>query len=604
MRIQTLLISVLVAATVILSNAGAATVGGAASSMIDDLRPLRSQKFQQNGLDLEAKVYALPAATAGLLLLANRSGNPVAVAVQAPDFGSRRTRLVPESAVSLACDAGDRFDLLFDRAADEPQTQSLTASCGEWIVVVSDAPASPFSGTARVDSKAIFTTAASKSSAQESTQNQGAEQTGSSPSSRTAGVRPKTGDIVFSGPVSYTVSGSSVNLQASQICNQRSGGTSGTLFLEMFMTTGSSPVGSGFETAVARLGELSGGFCFNNISQTVSFSPPPPGTYFVHFLVSEFPDSESGLFSDSVTFDQTFTSGGGGDGGGSGAGDIAFTGAVGYTISGSSVNLRADQICNQRSGGTSGTLFLKLFMTTGSSPSGTGFVTAEARIGELTGGFCFNDISQTVAFDAPPQGSYFVHLLVAEFPDSENGIFIDSVTFDDRFTAGGGGDGAGEVGFTAPVGYTVSGSSVTLRADQICNERSGGASGTLFLRMFLTSGSSPEGSGFMAAEARLGELSGGFCFNNISQTVPYSAPPPGTYFVHFLIAEFPDSQNGIFIDSITFEDRFTSSGGGGVGGGGGGDDDGGGGGGPMSGLGVLGLALLLSLIGRRRSRPT
>ena len=97
------------------------------------------------------------------------------------------------------------------------------------------------------------------------------------------------------------------------------------------------------------------------------------------------------------------------------------------------VNLSVEQVCNTNSGGTSGTLYLKVWYTLDSNPVGDGYEGASMTLGQLTAGFCFNNISYTnQTHTAPPDGTYYVHVLLVEYPNTSS--FVDSVTFSDLFT--------------------------------------------------------------------------------------------------------------------------------------------------------------------------
>ncbi|HEV7735461.1 MAG TPA: hypothetical protein VGR62_25025 [Candidatus Binatia bacterium] len=124
------------------------------------------------------------------------------------------------------------------------------------------------------------------------------------------GDRPDC-DICLEGSVSYDRSGATILLTAERVRNYRSGGRSGTLDLELWLTD--SPYGGGnifgYRTASHRLGELDGSSFFFNISSgTIGFQEPPPGSYRVTMLVTEFGNG----ITDYVAFDDPFVVGGGG----------------------------------------------------------------------------------------------------------------------------------------------------------------------------------------------------------------------------------------------------------------------------------------------------
>lgn len=147
--------------------------------------------------------------------------------------------------------------------------------------------------------------------------------------------------VVIEGAASFEVTGTSVVIEVDQVTNQSSDTTSGTLFLALWATTTSSPVGSGYELAYVELGELSPNQYFYDIVKVTDFTPPPDGTYYIHLTLHEYPDLST--ISDSVTFgQQVFESGGtggdGGDGGDGGTGGGGGSGgATGLTIIGDAI---------------------------------------------------------------------------------------------------------------------------------------------------------------------------------------------------------------------------------------------------------------------------
>lgn len=97
------------------------------------------------------------------------------------------------------------------------------------------------------------------------------------------------------------------------------------------------------------------------------------------------------------------------------------------------IDVAVDQVCNTNSSGTSGTLYLDVWYTVSSSPAGTGYRGVRLTLGQLSAGFCYNNISYTnQAHAAPPDGTYYVHLLLVEYPNTST--FVDSTTYPNQFT--------------------------------------------------------------------------------------------------------------------------------------------------------------------------
>jgi hypothetical protein len=110
---------------------------------------------------------------------------------------------------------------------------------------------------------------------------------------------------------------------------------------------------------------------------------------------------------------------------------LVIVGAVGYTISGSEVEIRVNKISNRQLGGVSGTVKIKLWAVDTPYKGGSlsGYVFAERKLGEIKGGWYKYDINPTVDYIKPPSGKYFVVLTVNEYHKGEWPI-SDWVNFD------------------------------------------------------------------------------------------------------------------------------------------------------------------------------
>ena len=400
-------------------------------------------------------------------------------------------------------------------------------------------------------------------------------------------------------PCGFAIQGASVTLTADAVINPRNGGRSGTLKLKLWAT--SSPY-SGGSISGHIVGEyrfsdaLNGGFRYTDLDRTVAYDRPPDGIYYMTMVVTEFNNGQD-FIQDYITFDRTLTVGNGGTGAGGGGSNTGGGGSntasieldcpCGYTISGASVNLRADAVVNPRNGGHSGTLKLKLWATSSPYSGGSisGHIVGEYRFSDaLNGGFRYTDLDRTVAYDRPPDGIYYMTMVVTEFNNGQDFI-QDYITFDRTLTVGNGGTGAGGGGsntasieLDCPCGYTISGASVNLRADAVVNPRNGGHSGTLKLKLWATSSPYSGGNirGHIVGEYQFrntplnGGLNGGRRFTDVDRTVTYDRPPDGTYYMTMTVTEF-NGQGDIIQDYITF-DRTLTVGNGGTGAGGGGSE--------------------------------
>ncbi len=112
---------------------------------------------------------------------------------------------------------------------------------------------------------------------------------------------------------------------------------------------------------------------------------------------------------------------------------LVIDGAVGYTISGSRIEIRAEMLKNRRSGGNSGTLMLKLWAVDSPYEGGslTGYVFGSKRFESLQGGWNYNNIKHTSEYYKPPSGTYYVVATLNEYEDGDWPIY-DWVNFDNK----------------------------------------------------------------------------------------------------------------------------------------------------------------------------
>jgi hypothetical protein len=121
------------------------------------------------------------------------------------------------------------------------------------------------------------------------------------------------GNINIEGNVLYSLGPTTGYFTADQVANNRSSGTSGTLRLELWATTGSPASGSvsGYQLAIDRLGTLPAGYSFYNInSGTFTYTQPPAGCYYISLFLTEF-DGTGYPYTDYVVFPTLVTFRGG-----------------------------------------------------------------------------------------------------------------------------------------------------------------------------------------------------------------------------------------------------------------------------------------------------
>lgn len=236
---------------------------------------------------------------------------------------------------------------------------------------------------------------------------------------------------------------------------------------------------------------------------------------------------------------------------------------VDWTVNATTILIEAAAVENNRIGGTSGTLRLQVWATDTPYNGGmiNGFVMGTAVLGELNGGQSFGDISESVPFTEPPAGTFFTTITLEEFRMGAFAI-MDFFTFPTTSDF----DGPGEIALTPPVSWDVLGDMITIEAAAVENTRPAGFSGTLRLQVWATDTAYMGGviDGEVIGTAALGQLDAGDSFDNVSETVPFMAPPDGTYFITVTLEEFRDGEFGI-VDFVTFNETATFGDGGPIG---------------------------------------
>ena len=119
---------------------------------------------------------------------------------------------------------------------------------------------------------------------------------------------------------------------------------------------------------------------------------------------------------------------------------------------------------------------------------------------------------------------------------------------------------AGSADIEGTVRYEINGNRITVEIGRIANNTSR-TTGTLYVTVRMTSGPRVSDRGYRVARHRItgnsnGQLRPGHRFSNIRWTLDYSAPPAGTYYVHFYTSQYPDEDT--VLDSSTFQRTITS----------------------------------------------
>ncbi len=367
-------------------------------------------------------------------------------------------------------------------------------------------------------------------------------------------------DIDLSGSCSWNISGSTINIVAGKVQNQTSGGSSGTLRLQIWATDFPYSGGgiSGYVLGTRTLGTLQGGYSYNSISGSVAYTTPPHGLYYTTMTVEEY--SGGGyVIRDYLTFSGTSELGTGGGGGG---GSLEIEGNGSWRISGTSIDISADKISNNRTGGTSGSLRLQIWATLSPYSGGllTGYSIGTRTLTTLQGGSYYSNVSGYVSYQAPPVGTYYTVMTLEEYGSGGYNI-VDYLTFSgtSNLGTGGGGENTGTIDMVGSTRYRISGKRVNLMVSKISNTRSVGTSGTLRLRLFATktryNGKSLTGR--VVATRSLGQLGAKRYFSKINGKVTFIKPPRGNYHMTLVVEEYV---NGRYVirDYARFSSKYRS----------------------------------------------
>ncbi len=172
--------------------------------------------------------------------------------------------------------------------------------------------------------------------------------------------------------------------------------------------------------ATSQLGQLQAGFFYENIQRTVAFQrPTQPGTYYVVLMVTEFSSSQSlndgFATADWGNFSNTLVVSGPTPGG-----ELDLVTPWSYQVSNGNVRVTATRIQNNRSNGTSGSLRLELWATAVPYNGGSfsGYKIAQASFNPLQAGFNYSPIDFTQTASIPPNGTWYITLMLTEFSSS------------------------------------------------------------------------------------------------------------------------------------------------------------------------------------------
>jgi len=257
--------------------------------------------------------------------------------------------------------------------------------------------------------------------------------------------------VEISGTFSYTVNtaNDTVQLSVAKILNNSTTYTTGTLRLELWLTTSPYTGGNinGYRVATYQItgstnGELGPNQYFSNISATVPLTDlPAAGSYDATLIVSEYTQNcgtVDGYCIDTYgAFDTPFVVGGGGNTGGSTTVQLMAPYSYSVNFSAGTLSYSIAEIENTSQTYTTGTLRIEFWLTTTPYSGGDidGFRIATSQItgssnGQLGPNQSFQNLSGTASLtDLPSPGTYYVALIVSEYTQncgSSDGYCIDT----------------------------------------------------------------------------------------------------------------------------------------------------------------------------------
>lgn len=251
--------------------------------------------------------------------------------------------------------------------------------------------------------------------------------------------------------------------------------------------------------------------------------------------------------------------GGSGGGGGGGSGAIDMSGRASYETIGGEARLSIARIENNTDGAT-GMLYLVLRANSSDSVTSSGFnLTNEILVGSLGINQFFSDVSVTGSYSPPPDGQYFIYMILVR-----NGLAVDWVRFDPKTfsSSPGGGGGGGSGGGDDSQGIELEGSvsivpnwsagTIAFNVERVVNKSDSRTTGTLRLALWATTEPYQGGniSGYRVATYQFvnddsGRLPPRSQYFDISRTVQIaSRPPAGSYYAAVIVSEFQPGNCG------------------------------------------------------------
>ncbi len=121
--------------------------------------------------------------------------------------------------------------------------------------------------------------------------------------------------------------------------------------------------------------------------------------------------------------------------------NVQIEGNIAFQRQGDQVSIQIDRIANYSETRTTGTLHVRIFARTSADPFGQGYWVTDINLyglnngtGQLSPSTAFTSLRLNGAWQTPPDGTYYLHLYVTEYPDLTTAL--DTRTFDGTFTFG------------------------------------------------------------------------------------------------------------------------------------------------------------------------
>jgi len=228
-------------------------------------------------------------------------------------------------------------------------------------------------------------------------------------------------------------------------------------------------------------------------------------------------------------------------------GNDIYSTVASWQIFGSKIDISEDEIYNNSSSITSGTLRLQVWATSSPYTGGTidGYVLATKVLGQLDPGYSYDNIDDSVPYHAPPGGYYYVTITVEEYTGS--GWVIDAYNPGfGTYHLGSGHWGSGNPGgsvipldFDGTPSYSIFKHKVTINGYIYSTSESISDQ----VRVVLFASKKPytgsKTKGYMLGTEVVGQYAfDSVGYESIDDTVPYTAPPSGTYYITLLLEEY------------------------------------------------------------------